>query len=396
MKQPDFSFKDFQFMIHPAFFKTLVDKKINDFKLHTPEIIVYAEMINDFARVQQLSNTTGLRGRVYLLDSLKEFEASKCTIESFTENYFEIHLFADIKQYQFTYKIYYSNIDNHSREFIEVNTMQDAQNLIKLENKMRNNVNSYIKCILNACPVGAFIEVTSPKSKTTYKVISEGKLEFSIISLPVQTVDLKSILDPATLVYESSMLNLSLMKWRLVPELDLEKNKKLKCLILGVGTLGCNLIRALLGWGVVKFTLVDSGVVSYSNPVRQSLFVVKDVGQPKVDAAKQRILDIAPYAIVNTIKMRIPMPGHLFEDSEIIQLWGLIKENDACFLLTDSRESRWLPTVLSRFENKLCFTAALGFESFLAMRHSPLHGCYFCSDVVAPVNVLCINIVNGG
>jgi len=68
------------------------------------------------------------------------------------------------------------------------------------------------------------------------------------------------------------------------------------------------------------------------------------------------------------------------------------------FLLTDSRESRWLPTVLSLVHNKICLTVALGFETFLVMRHglsASVHdpkvngerlGCYFCNDVVAPRN----------
>lgn len=76
-----------------------------------------------------------------------------------------------------------------------------------------------------------------------------------------------------------------------------------------------------------------------------------------------------------------------------------MKEHDVLFLLTDSRESRWLPTLLANVHNKICLTVALGFESYLAMRHgvpAKLHnetmgkrlGCYFCNDVVAPRNSL--------
>lgn len=101
------------------------------------------------------------------------------------------------------------------------------------------------------------------------------------------------------------------------------------------------------------------------------------------------------------------MPGHavgnnkealdsLFND--IDELEEQIKAHDVIFLLTDSRESRWLPTVMANAHQKICFTIALGFETFVVMRHglpADVHnpvvngerlGCYFCNDVVAPRN----------
>ena len=51
------------------------------------------------------------------------------------------------------------------------------------------------------------------------------------------------------------------------------------------------------GWGVRKITFVDNGRVSYSNPVRQTLFVFDDCmqgGKPKAEAAAESLKKIFP------------------------------------------------------------------------------------------------------
>jgi ubiquitin-like modifier-activating enzyme ATG7 len=58
--------------------------------------------------------------------------------------------------------------------------------------------------------------------------------------------------------------------------------------------------------------------------------------------------------------MAIPMPGHPVTNQEekgvvddCSRLYDLVDSHDAVFLLTDTRESRWLPTLLCASANKV-------------------------------------------
>merc|ERR550517_2109975 len=120
-------------------------------------------------------------------------------------------------------------------------------------------------------------------------------------------------MDPVRIAESSVDLNLKLMKWRLVPELDLARLQATRCLLLGAGTLGCGVARTLLGWGVRNISLVDSGKVSYSNPVRQSLFTFQDClegGRPKAIAAAERLREVFPGVVASGYELGVPMPGH--------------------------------------------------------------------------------------
>jgi len=214
--------------------------------------------------------------------------------------------------------------------------------------------------------------------------------------------DLTEYMDPRKLADSSVDLNLKLMKWRISPNLNLEKIKDTKCLLLGAGTLGSYVSRNLMGWGVRKITFIDNGSVSFSNPVRQPLFNFRDClegGKKKAPCAAEALREIYPGVDAVGHVLSVPMAGHPVTDAartkaEFEQLQQLIDEHDVIFLLMDTRESRWLPTVMGKAAGKIVMNAALGFDTYVVMRHGvrpsndrPLElGCYFCNDVVAPAD----------
>ncbi|KAG0018442.1 Autophagy protein 7 [Entomortierella chlamydospora] len=186
-----------------------------------------------------------------------------------------------------------------------------------------------------------YVPVTGCPKAVGWEKNAQGKLG-------PRLADLAPLMDPTRLADTAVDLNLKLMRWRLLPDLQLEKVQETRCLLLGAGTLGCYVARSLLGWGVRNITFVDNAKVSFSNPVRQPLFEFEDClegGKDKAKTAAASLRKIYPGVIV--------------------------------------------------------INAALGFDTFLVMRHGigqdhehhasagslPL-GCYFCNDVVAPTDSL--------
>ncbi|KAK2624944.1 hypothetical protein QTJ16_005313 [Diplocarpon rosae] len=220
--------------------------------------------------------------------------------------------------------------------------------------------------------------------------------------LSPKTTNLSQYMDPSQLADQAVDLNLKLMKWRIAPDLNLEKVKNTRCLLLGAGTLGTYVSRLLMGWGVRKITFVDNASVSFSNPVRQPLFDFKDCingGAKKAERASEALQEIYPGVDSSGNVMSVPMLGHPITDEQNTRvdfelLEKLMDEHDAIFLLMDTRESRWLPTVMGKAKNKLVLNAALGFDTWVVMRHGVFAadggpaalGCYFCNDVVAPAD----------
>ena len=82
----------------------------------------------------------------------------------------------------------------------------------------------------------------------------------------------------------------------------LEKLKKSKVAIFGIGGVGSYVVEGLARAGVENFILIDHDNVELTNLNRQIIATHKSIGRPKVDVAKERILEINPNANVETYK----------------------------------------------------------------------------------------------
>jgi ubiquitin-like modifier-activating enzyme ATG7 len=67
--------------------------------------------------------------------------------------------------------------------------------------------------------------------------------------------DLAPMMDPKQLAETAVDLNLKLMRWRIMPDLKLDKIAETKCLLLGAGTLGCYVARGLMVCRVYSYNI---------------------------------------------------------------------------------------------------------------------------------------------
>ncbi len=94
----------------------------------------------------------------------------------------------------------------------------------------------------------------------------------------------------------------------ILPEVGLDGQKRLKAasvLCVGTGGLGSPLLLYLAAAGVGRIGIVDFDVVDHSNLQRQVIHGTSWVGKPKIESAKNRILEINPFCQVDLYETRV-------------------------------------------------------------------------------------------
>ena len=86
----------------------------------------------------------------------------------------------------------------------------------------------------------------------------------------------------------------------LLGEAAINRLQKARVAVFGLGGVGGYTVEALARSGIGALDLIDNDNISLSNINRQILATHSTVGLPKVEAAKQRILDINPDCVITT------------------------------------------------------------------------------------------------
>lgn len=180
----------------------------------------------------------------------------------------------------------------------------------------------------------------------------------------------------------SSMNDQQLLRYSrqiLLPQFDITGQQALldaHALIIGLGGLGSPVAMYLAAAGVGELTLVDHDQVELSNLQRQIIHRTDNIGQDKVESAKQNLLNLNPDIKINCI-------NHKLDD---IQLNELVSRVSVVVDATDNFDIRFAI-------NKACVTnkkplvsgAAIRMEgqvSVFDMRKddSPCYHCLYQED----------------
>ncbi len=176
----------------------------------------------------------------------------------------------------------------------------------------------------------------------------------------------------------------------ILPEVGLEGQKKLKAasvLLVGAGGLGSPLALYLAAAGVGRLGLVDFDVVDETNLQRQVLHGTKDVGRPKLESARDRILDINPHVQVDLYETRLTSENAL----DIIQEYDLVADG------TDNFPTRYLVNdacVLAGKPN--VYASIFRFEGQASVFATPDGPCYRCLYPEPPPPGLVPSCAEGG
>lgn len=129
---------------------------------------------------------------------------------------------------------------------------------------------------------------------------------------------------------------------------NMEKLKNARVAVFGIGGVGGFTVEALARSGVGTLDLIDDDKVCLTNINRQIIATRKTIGQYKVDAAKERVLDINPDAVVNTYKtFFVPETADEFDFSDYDYVVDAIDTVTGKIMLVEAAQKAGTPIISS-------------------------------------------------
>ena len=154
-----------------------------------------------------------------------------------------------------------------------------------------------------------------------------------------------------------------------VGEKGQEKLKRSRVLVIGAGGLGSPVLYYLAAAGVGKLGIVEMDRVEPSNLNRQILYTEADVGRPKAEAARERLLALNPHIEVVAYPERFT--ARLAE--------RIVPEYDLLVDSSDNFPTRFLTNDAAvLFDRPLVHGSIYRFEGQISLFHYQGGPCYRC------------------
>lgn len=129
---------------------------------------------------------------------------------------------------------------------------------------------------------------------------------------------------------------------------NMEKLARSRVAVFGVGGVGGYVVEALARCGVGTLELTDADVVAPSNINRQIIATVSTLGRPKVEAARDRVLDINPDCRVNIHKIfYLPETADRFDFREYDYVVDAIDTVSGKLMLAEQARDAGTPIISS-------------------------------------------------
>lgn len=129
---------------------------------------------------------------------------------------------------------------------------------------------------------------------------------------------------------------------------NIEKLKRSRVAVFGVGGVGGYVVEALARCGIGTLDLIDNDEVAESNLNRQIIATVSTIGRPKVEAARDRIRDINPDCQVNIHQVFfLPETADDFEFSEYDYVVDAIDTVTGKLMLVERAKAAGTPIICS-------------------------------------------------